>query len=89
MRKCPIAKPLKFNNKEYLIKKKELHYWTINEFIEGEYFSGTASQLDNMPKIICDFTHKLNKLNEKIKPKRGPDYNPFYLINTFKKIKAK
>ena len=40
-----------------------------------------------MPKIICDFTHKLNKLNEKIKPKRGPDYNPFYLINTFKKLK--
>lgn len=84
--KCPIAKPLKFNNEEYLIKKKS-HYWTISEFIEGEYFSGTASQLDNMPKIICDLTHKLNKLSKKIKPKRGPDYNPFYLINTFKKLK--
>ena len=71
--KCPIAKPLKFNNKEYLIKKK-LHYWTINEFIEGEYFSGTASQLDNMPKIICDFTHKLNKLNEKLEGKTLEDF---------------
>ena len=84
--KCPVAKPLKFGNKEYLIKIKS-RLWTINEFIEGEYFSGNGSQLDSMPKIISDLTQKLNKLNKKIKPKKGPNYNSFYLRDTFKRLK--
>lgn len=76
-----IAKPLKFRNHNYILKIVSGIY-TLNEYIDGEYFSGEKEQLKNAAYSIAQLSNVLLKLPLNQYPKSGPncDYHKIKAI---------
>lgn len=69
-----VAKPIKFKNNSYFLKTTSGIY-TINDFIEGTYFSGEMEQLKNVALSIANLNNALLKLPLEKYPNYGPEYD--------------
>jgi hypothetical protein len=81
-----VAKPLPFKNNEYIFKHDSF-LWTMNEFIDGDFFSGTKGQLETAPIHISDCVNTLSKLPKAIYPLKGPSYEYTHFKLTTEKMK--
>ncbi len=81
-----VSRPIKFKNKSYFFKQ-DFSSYTINEFIEGDYFLGTKNQLESAPQLIANFVNELSKLPKDVYPLNGPNYEYTHLKSTIEKIK--
>lgn len=68
------AKPEKFLNNSYIHKNTD-NIFTISEFVEGDYFSGSISELKNSAISIAKLTNTLQELPKNLYPSNGPEFN--------------
>lgn len=81
-----VAKPLKFYNND-LIYLQNNEKWTCNDFVLGDYFSGTQGQLIEAPLVIAHLSNQLSKLPKELYPTTHLDYDIKNYESTINKIK--
>lgn len=84
----PIAKPIMLSKEEYFYCFKGKFY-TVNEFLNGDYFSGTKTQLKNAAISIAKFSNALNQLPSNQFPEEFKVYDLRKLGDTLKKFNVK
>ena len=81
----PSPKIISFINGDTIIKLNN-SFWTCAEFIEGSYFSGKDSELDEMSFYTSKIANSLSRLPNDLTPKNKINYELNHEVELIQKI---
>ncbi len=69
----PVPKPARFSSQGTL-QELNGYYWSYYPFVEGDYFSGKGTELENAACITAKLTALLSEMPKEFQPGNGPEH---------------
>lgn len=69
----PVARPKLFDNRSYVLRHCE-NLWTFFPFIEGDFFSGKADELESAAGVMGNLIEALKRVPRDLTPPLGPKH---------------